>query len=709
MTHKKIFNYGGLKMRNFLEPGSVAIIGAPRKTGSDTYNGVEMMLRYGYQGRIFPINPKADKICGLKVYPSITDVPETADLAVISLGRDHLLPAFKDCIQAGIRSVIIISQGFADADGIGKKLQAEIVKLARESGTRIIGPNTMGVLNNFQNFTTAFIDLNKPDKVPPVSLVAQTGLIQVGSQDFSYHAWGKALDLGNASDVDFVDALEYFETDPQTQVIVLHMEGIIRGRDFLKAASRISVNKPIIIYKTGRTKGGARAAISHTASLVGEDEINDAAFRRAGIIRVKNASELRDAIRSLVKLEDMAGPRLGILTPTGAGGIMAVDACEDFGLTIGKLPEGLASKLKQGIPDWVHIGNPVDIWPVGMLGGSYSQAFKLALMELLKSPSIDGVLAMTVNVHSHLHKGIDVVEAVRAARIEAGNRKPIAMWIYGEHTGSILERYESIDGVACFDSIDQAMQGLSFCYRYHQIRNRSLSVQRRFPYKRELAESLLQKGRERKVLLGEDALALLSVFGIPAIQGKLAGTWKEIQAAADMLSYPLVLKLSGDAFLHKSEWGGVVTGIHNKGELHRAFQDMKKNVRERNPMLKIGFQVQEQAKGKELLLGLKRDHQFGHILACGFGGIYTEIFKDISRELVPVGRREAEKMLSSLKIHPLLKGVRGEAGVDWEGLLDIVERLSFLAAEVPDIAELDINPLMADASGCVAVDARILW
>ena len=388
---------------------------------------------------------------------------------------------------------------------------------------------------------------------------------------------------------------------------------------------------------------------------------------------------------------------------------MAVDACEDFGLTIGKLPEGLASKLKQGIPDWVHIGNPVDIWPVGMLGGSYFKAFKLALMELLKSPSIDGVLAMTVNVQSHLHKGIDVVEAVRAARIEAGNRKPIAMWIYGEHTGSILERYESIDGVACFDSIDQAMQGLSFCHRYHQIRNRSLSVQRRFPYNRELAESLLQKGRERKVLLGEDALALLSVFGIPAIQGKLAGTWKEIQAAADMLFYPLVLKLSGDAFLHKSEWGGVVTGIHNKGELHRAFQDMKKNVRERNPMLKIGFQVQEQAKGKELLLGLKRDHQFGHILACGFGGIYTEIFKDISRELVPVGRREAEKMLSSLKIHPLLKGVRGEAGVDWEGLLEIVERLSFLAAEVPDIAELDINPLMADASGCVAVDARILW
>lgn len=696
-------------MRNFLEPESVALIGAPRKTGPNTYNGVEMMLRYGYRGRVYPVNPKADEICGLKVYPSVTEVPETADLAVISLGRDHVVPAFKECIQSGIRSVIIISQGFADADELGRKLQAEIVRLARESDTRVIGPNTLGVMNNFQNFSTGFIDLPKSEKIPPVSLVAQTGLIQVGSPDFSYHNWGKALDLGNASDVDFVDALEYFEADPQTRVIVLHMEGIIRGRDFLEAASRISFSKPIIVFKTGRTKAGAKAALSHTGSLVGEEEINDAALRRAGVIRVQTADDLKDAIRALVQFEDMEGPRLGIMTPTGAGGIMATDACEDFGLTIGELPEGLADKLKKGLPDWIHIGNPVDIWPVGMLGEGFSRAYKLALTELLKSPKIDGILAMTVNVTSPLHTDIDIVEEVAAARQETRNRKPIAMWIYGWDTASAAKRHENTDGVACFDSIERAVKGLSFCYRYHQIRNREISSQRRFSYEREVAETLLRKGRERKILLGEDALALLSAFGIAAIQGKIARNWKEIETAAGTLRYPLVLKLSGEAFLHKSEWGGVVTGIRNKGELHRAFQDMKKNVRSRNQKLKIGFQVQEQAKGKELLLGLKQDAQFGHVLACGFGGIYTEIFKDISREIVPVGRQAAERMLSSLKICPLLKGVRGEAGVDWEGLLDDLEKVSFLATVAPDIAELDINPLMVDASGCVAVDARILW
>lgn len=697
-------------MKNFLEPESVAMIGAPRKAGPDTYNGVEMMLRYGYQGRIYPINPKADEICGLKVYPSIAEVPETVDLAIISMGRDQVVSAFKECIQSGVNRVMIVSQGFADADPHGEKLQAEIVRLAHESGVRVVGPNTLGVVNNFRNFSTSFVDLTKPKKVPPVSLIAQTGVIQVASQNFSYHAWGKALDIGNAGDVDFVDALEYFGDDPETRVIVLHMEGIIRGREFLKAATRISPSKPIIVFKTGRTKAGAKAALSHTGSLVGEDEISEAAFNRAGLIRVKNASELKDAIRTFIRFDDMEGPRLGVLTPTGAGGIMATDACEDFGLTIGELPDGLADKLKRGIPDWIHIGNPIDIWPVGMIGGGYSQAYKTALTELLKSPKIDGILAMTVSLNSPLHKNIDIAETVAAARRETETRKPIAMWVYGWGTDAAAEQFESVaDNVACFDSIERAVQSLSFCHRYHQIRKREISSPRRFSYELETAESLLRKGRERKVLLGEDALALLVAFGIPAIRGKIARNWREVEAAADGLSYPLVLKLSGEAFLHKSEWGGVVTGIRNKKELRQAFQGMKEKVHDRNPALEIGFQVQEQARGKELLLGLKFDAQFGHILACGFGGIYTEVFKDISRGLVPVGRPEAERMLTSLKVYPLLKGIRGEAGVDWDGLLDTLERVSFLATEAPDIKELDINPLMADASGCMAVDARILW
>lgn len=696
-------------MRKFLEPESVVMIGASRKTGAGAYNGVEMMLRYGYKGRVYPINPNADEICGLTAFPFVNNVPEVADLAIISVGRDHVIPAFEQCIEAGIRRVIIITQGFSDAGHHGSELQSRITTLARENGVRVLGPNTLGILNNFRAFSTAFIDIPRPLKVSPVSLVAQTGILQVASREFSCYMWGKALDIGNAADVDFVDALEFFGADPETRVIVLYMEGLLRGREFMQLASRVSLNKPIIVLKTGRTPAGARAALSHTGALVGEDDINDAAFRRAGIIRVKNTSELRDAIRSLIKFEDMTGPQVGVLTPSGAGGIMATDICEDLGLAVGKLPEGLAGKLKKGIPDWVHIGNPVDIWPVGMLGEGYARAYKQALVGLLKSPDIDGVLGLSLYFNSPLHQDIDIAGIVAAARKEAGNNKPISMWIYGKDTGLAVERLEEIGGVACFDSIEQAIQGLSFLYRCHQIRKRRIPVQRIFPYDREAAEFLLQKGRERRMLLGEDALDLLSIFGIPAARGKIARNWLEIQMAAETLSYPLVLKLSGEAFLHKSEWGGVITGIRNRKELRQAWKKIKENVRRRNPELKIGVQLQEQVEGKELLLGLKLDPQFGHILACGLGGVYTEIFKDISRELVPVDRNEAEKMLSSLKIHPLLEGVRGEAGVNREWLLDILERLSFLAAAVPDIAELDINPLMADVSGCRAVDARIIW
>lgn len=697
-------------MKKFLEPESVVVIGASRRTGSGAYNGIEMMLRYGYEGRIYPINPKAEEICGIKTFPAVAGVPEVADLAVISVGRDRAISAFEDCIAAGIRRIILITQGFGDADRRGRDLQDHLNALARAHGVRFLGPNTLGVVNNFRNFSTGFIDLPRPEKVLPVSLIAQSGLFQVASREFSYHTWGKSVDVGNAGDVDFVDVLEYFGDDPDTEVIALYMEGFLRGREFLKIASSITRRKPIVVLKSGRTQAGARAALSHTGSLVGGDDVNDAVFRRAGIIRVRDASELRDALRSLVRLKDMKGPRVGVLTPSGAGGIMATDACEDFGLSVGKLPEGLDTALKKELPEWVQIGNPIDIWPVGMLGGGYAGAYRQALDSLLSSPDLDAVLAISLSMNSPLHDDIKVADIVAAARKEsAGGEKPVAMWIYGKDTAPVVQKLETVSRVACFDSIEQAVRGLAYVYRYAGIRERRIPGQRIFSCDRAKAESLLARGRKEKILLGEDAIDLLSAFGIGTATGKRAGNLKEIVAAAEALSYPLVLKLAGEAFLHKSEWGGVITGIRNKKELCAAWRKIKENVRRRNPKLRTEFQVQKQVQGKELLLGLKLDRQFGHILACGLGGIYTEVFKDISRELVPVGRKEAEEMLSSLKILPLLKGVRGEAGVDWEGLVDILERLSFLAAAAPDIAELDINPLIADAAGCLACDARIIW
>ena len=309
-----------------------------------------------------------------------------------------------------------------------------------------------------------------------------------------------------------------------------------------------------------------RPSVSHTGSLVGEDEVNAAAFERAGVIRVNNITELRDAIRALLRLEEMAGTRLGVITATGAGAIMTTDACEDYGFTLSELPKGLSEKLKVGMPDWVHVGNPIDIWPIGMIGGNYQGVFRLAMTDLLKSDAVSCVLAIAPNFNSPFHPGITVIfDAVKAARQDAGNRKPIAMWLY-IYSAAPEREMETIDGVACFDSIEQAMYGLSLCYRYRRIRTRKIPRQRSFSCKQKSMEILLQKGRRQKTLLGNDALALLSAFGIPVVRGKTAWDWDGIEAAADTLQYPLVLKLSGEAFLHKSEWGSVATGLRNGEE-----------------------------------------------------------------------------------------------------------------------------------------------
>ena len=309
-------------MHKFMDPASVALIGTPRRTGPGAFNNAEMMLHYGYRGRLYPVNPAGGEILGLKVHPALSEIPETVDLAIISVGRDRVSAAFEDCIRAGIGHVLIISQGFADADERGRGLQDQIARRAREAGVRVLGPNTLGVVNNYVRFNTAFVEIPCPEKFLPVSLIAQTGFIQVASRNLAWRDIGKAIDVGNSCDLDIADALDYLADDPETRVIVVHMEGLKRGRAFLESADRASRKKPVIVLKTGRSKAGARAALSHSGSLVGEDHVYDAAFRRAGVLRVRTSGEMRDAIHALAVLGDMQGPRIGVVTVTGAGGIM---------------------------------------------------------------------------------------------------------------------------------------------------------------------------------------------------------------------------------------------------------------------------------------------------------------------------------------------------------------------------------------------------
>jgi acetyltransferase len=692
-------------MRKFLDPESVAVIGVPRQSGPGSFNNVEIMIRYGFQGRIYPINPNAGEICGLKSFSSVADLPEVPDVAIISVGRERVAGAVRDCGDSGIARAIIITQGFSDADARGGEMQEEVLRIAASRKMRIIGPNTLGVANNFNRFTTSFVDLPPPGKIPPVALIAQTGVIQVGAEDFSADNWGKMIDIGNAGGLDHVDALEYLAGDPETKIIVAHIEGIRRGREFLELAGRVTRKKPVIVFKTGRSSAGAKAAVSHTGSLVGEDEVADAAFRRAGIIRPRSMTELSDAIHALLYMPEMKGPRLGVLTASGAAGIMAADRIEERGLAIADVPPGLPEKLTRGLPGWIHVGNPVDYWPIGMIGGKYQESISIALTELLKSPGIDGVLFIVPVSASPLHSNIDIVPSVAEVRARL-KEKPLSLWPYIDPTSP--PRFEAIGGTACFKTAERAVDGLAFCRQRYLARTRKSPVQRIFKVRENRAKGLLAKAKSAKALLGAEALDLLAAFGIPVVKSMIAKSLKELEGAAAKTGFPLVLKISGGAFIHKTEMGGVITSISSKAELRRAYNLLKARAAAAAPGRDFDFVVQKQASGTEVLVGLKKDPQFGPVVACGAGGIFTEVLRDVARELVPVDARIAKEMLQSLRTYPLLKGARGQAGADLEGLCDILERISYLAARFPEISELDINPVMASPEGCLAVDARII-
>ncbi len=697
------------KMKSFFSPDSVALIGVPRKSGPGSFNNLEIMLRYGFKGLIYVVHPEASEICGLKTYPSVELLPEVPELAVISVGRERVLSVFQECAGKGFKNVIVISQGFADADDRGRKLQEQLAEEARQKGVRVLGPNTLGILDAFSGFSTAFLDIKREQSPPPLALVAQSGLFQVGFESFT-GSLGKGIDLGNSCDVDFVDALEYLETDPQTEVIAIHMEGLKRGRSFLEAASRVSRRKPVVVFKTGRSSEGARAAVSHTGSMVGEDSAFEKAFEKAGIIKVNSMVEFLAASRALLKFKEMKGPRVGVVTATGAGGIITLDAFEDFGLKPAPLREEVSAELESPRVSWHKLRNPLDIWPMGMVSGSFSGVFKKSAGLLLQEKDVDAVLGIAPVLSSHLHPDLDMASCIEEILRCNAAEKPLAVFGYGDGRDKFRQALEEMDNVCFFSSVDEAVMGLSAALRCRRGKNREIKD-------KALGSPEISGKRARPseppgggVLLGEWSFELLKHYGIPAVPGKTAGDPASAVSLAESMGYPVALKIVSSQWVHKSELGGVRPGISSAGELEAAFGELKDLFYRQTPEGSLeGMLVQKHISGTELLFGLKRDPQVGHIVLAGFGGIYTEIFRDISRELVPVSGPEAQDMLESLYCFPLLKGYRGSPKTDISALKGIILSLSMLAEDYPEVEELDLNPVIVNEEGAWCVDSRIVF
>jgi len=453
------------QLKQFMQPKSMAIIGASRRTGEEAFSILENLLSYDYQGRVYPVNPNASEILGVKTYPSIGKLPEKVDLVVITLPRSLVPGVVKECVDTHISAITIVTQGFTDAaDEEGKRLQNEIDNLIKGNETRILGPNTFGTANAYIDFSSSFIQA-KMEKIP-VGLICQTGAFFEGFANV--RLLGKGIDLGNACDIDLADALEYFEQDADIKVIALHIEGVRDGRRFLEAAKRAAAKKPVVALKTGRSGQAAQAAQSHTGSLAGKDEIWDSALKEAGVIRASDIVDFCDVIRAFYVLPSMPAEKIGIATYTGGYGIMAVDACERFGLELAQLSSATVNRLSALSPSWLAVGNPVDIWPAVMISKHpLSQMEQAAVKSLLGDEQVNAVLCIFNPITPALY--IEMRQMVEEVTQDYPD-KPVVFHIFGPLSHEAKIELEKTGKTLAFPSADRAVRVLSHLANYSQLR-----------------------------------------------------------------------------------------------------------------------------------------------------------------------------------------------------------------------------------------------
>jgi acetyltransferase len=461
------------QMRLFMEPKSVAIVGASRSTSEEgSFNTLECLLEYGFPGPIYPINPGTEWVMGLRSYPSLLEVPGDIDLAVISLPRQAVLPSVQECVAKGIRAIIIVTQGFSDADEEGRALQQQIARAARAGGVRVLGPNTMGVINADARFSSAFVSLVKPEVKLPSLFIGQSGMaVYLGllTRPLGIPWIGaKGIDVGNACDIDHADALEYGAHDPQTRVIAVHLEGLKEGRRFLEAAARAARRKPVLVLKVGTSEYGARAAASHTGAIVGQDQVYDAMLRQAGVMRVGDIEELEDLVKAFALLPPIRGRRIAILTPVGGLGVVCADACGQMGLELASFSPRTRQRLAALFPSWFSVVNPLDVWPAAF-SATYNEVFRQVAEAVLQDEGVDGVVTVIWSSEDRYRFFEPILELQEVA---ARHRKPVACFLYGPNCQEGAMRLEASGGIAAYPSPGRAVRALAALWRYRQLQMR---------------------------------------------------------------------------------------------------------------------------------------------------------------------------------------------------------------------------------------------
>lgn len=697
---------------NIFSPRTVAVIGATETAGSVGRTVLWNLVSNPFGGVVFPVNPKRTSVLGIKAYPSVKDVPEKVDLAVIVTAAKAVPGLITECVEAGIKSAIIISAGFKELGAPGIELERQILETARRGGMRIIGPNCLGVMNPISGLNATFGGvMARPGNV---AFLSQSGALCTAVLDWSVKervGFSGFVSIGSMLDVNFGDLVDYFGSDPRTQSIVIYMETIGDARKFLSAAREVALSKPIIVIKAGRTDAAAKAAASHTGSLTGSFEVLDSAFRRAGVLRVNAISDLFDMAEVLGKQPRPKGPRLSILTNAGGPGVLATDALIMAGGQLSEISKPTFDALNNFLPAHWSRNNPIDI-----LGDAGPDRYAKALEIAAKDPNNDGLLVILTP--QDMTDPTQTAEQLKPyASIEG---KPvIASWMGGPFVAAGVDILNRIN-IPTFTYPDRAARAFSYMWQYsdnlnhlYQTPTLGSEYEEDCAPDRAAVATLLKSVRDtgRTILTEFESKRLLAAYGIPTVETIVATSKAEAVKTAEKLGYPVVLKLHSETITHKTDVGGVKLNLADKAAVEAAFTEIEKSVNEKAGAGHFdGVAVQKMMKldGYEIILGSSLDPQFGPVLLFGLGGQLVEVFKDRALGLPPLNGTLARRMMEETKIYTALKGVRGRKAVDLAMLEKIMVRFSQLIVEHPSIIESDINPLLCSADRLIAVDARFV-
>jgi acetate---CoA ligase (ADP-forming) len=696
-------------MKAIFSPRSVAVIGASAKPQSLGRAVFANLLFAGYSGCVYPVNAKTKSVLGVRAYPTVLDVPDEVDLAVVLVPAGFVPQVLKDAGHKGCKGAIVISAGFKEIGGSGIELEHQLQTVAQEHGIAVVGPNCFGVINTDKAISlNATFSRNFPLR-GKIAFISQSGAVGVAALEYAAAekiGFSKFISIGNKADLNENDVLEALEDDPETEVILLYLEALENPREFVRLARRISEKKPILGVKSGRTLEGAKAAASHTGALAGSDEVYDSLFAQCGVIRVDTLEELFRLGMAFSKQPLPRGNRVAIVTNAGGPGIMATDNSVRYGLELANLDPKTKSILMSNLPPTVSLNNPIDL-----IGDADESRYQLAMQAVLSDDNVDGVIVICV---PQMLTNLEATSKAIAQQARFSNKPVFSVYMA---TGNIEDSLKILEDaeIPNYRFPEDAARALSAMARHFHWRSRPRTEYKHFDdVQKERVQEILTKAKMegRKFLPEPEAHAVLQAYGFPVLRSKLVRDAADAVTAAREIGFPVALKIVSPDIVHKVDVGGVKLNLESENDVRDAYSELIQKVASAKENFQIwGVLVQEMVRGgKETILGMKRDPHFGPLLMFGLGGIYVEVLKDVTFRTAPIRELGAHLMIENIKGIKLLMGYRGEPPSDLEAIAQSLLRLSQLVTDFPEIEEMDINPLIVlpAGSGARVVDARIL-